>query len=145
MLDGLGSQGVGCIMGMFDYFRSSYDLGEQFTNTVCQTKDIEEYGIGGTMTDYWLDPSGQLWYPSYVGCHTFEVYEEGDPKYNPDIKWGNHEWISTGKHGKYQPHPITKYIEIYPAEWNGLWEDWPRLRLHFRYGILQEYTDVTGR
>ena len=38
-------------MGMFDYFRSSYDLGEQFTNVVCQTKDIED-GIGGTMTDY---------------------------------------------------------------------------------------------
>jgi len=31
-------------MGMFDYFRSSYDLGEQFTNVVCQTKDIEEFG-----------------------------------------------------------------------------------------------------
>ena len=28
-------------MGMFDYFRSAYDLGEQFTNVVCQTKDIE--------------------------------------------------------------------------------------------------------
>jgi len=32
-------------MGMFDYFRSSYDIGEQFTNVVCQTKDIED-GIG---------------------------------------------------------------------------------------------------
>ena len=35
---------------MFDYFRSSYNLGEQFTNVVCQTKDIED-GIGGTMTE----------------------------------------------------------------------------------------------
>jgi len=129
---------------MFDYFRSSYDLGEQFTNVECQTKDIEE-GIGGTMTDYWLDPRGQLWYPSYAGCHTFEIYEEGHPKYDPNIKWGNHEWISTGKHGKYQPHYITKYIEIYPAEWEGKWEDWPRLRLHFRCGKLQDYEDVTGQ
>ena len=67
-------------MGMFDYFRSSYDLGEQFTNVVCQTKDIEE-GIGGTMTDYWLDPAGQLWYPSYRETHTFETIEEDDPRY----------------------------------------------------------------
>jgi len=129
-------------MGMFDYFRSSYDLGEQFTNTVCQTKDIED-GIGGTMTVYWLDPAGQLWYPSYTGTHTFEVYEEGHPKYDPNIKWGNHEWIPTGKHGKYHPHYMTKYIEVYPANWEGEWKDWPTLRLHFRYGILQEYTNVT--
>ena len=60
-------------MGMFDYFRSAYDLGKQFTNVVCQTKDIEDFGIGGTMTDYWIDPTGQLWYANYIGCHTFEV------------------------------------------------------------------------
>jgi len=132
-------------MGMFDYFRSSYDLGEQFTNTVCQTKDIEDYGIGGTMTDYWLDPSGQLWYPSYIETHDFCEIAEDDDRYDEKRKFLNFEWIPTGKHGKYQPHPITKYIEIYPAEWGGKWEDWPRLRLHFRYGRLQEYTDVTGR
>jgi hypothetical protein len=129
---------------MFDYFRSSYDLGEQFTNVVCQTKDIEE-GIGGTMTDYWLDPNGLLWYPIYVGTHTFEVFEEGHPKYNPNLLWGNHEWVPTGVHGKYQPHLLTKYIEIHPEGWKGAWEDWPRLRLHFKRGILQDYEDVTGR
>jgi hypothetical protein len=129
---------------MFDYFRSSYDLGEQFTDVVLHTKDIEE-GIGGTMTDYWLDPNGLLWYPSYVGTHTFEVYEEGHPKYDPNLLWGNHEWVSTGEHGRYQPHMITKYIEIYPERWGGAWEDWPRLRLHFKRGILQDYEDVTGR
>ena len=102
-------------MGMFDYFRSSYDLGEQFTNVVCQTKDIEE-GIGGTMTDYWLDPSGKLWHPRYIGCHTIEIYEEGHPRYDPNAKWANFEWIPTGARGKLQHHPITKYIEIYPAE-----------------------------
>jgi len=130
-------------MGMFDYFRSSYDLGEQFTDVVCQTKDIED-GIGGTMTDYWLDPSGQLWYPSYRDTHTFEEIEEDDPRYNQS-GFLNFEWVPTGKHGKYQPYPITKYIEIYPEGWEGKWEDWPRLRLHFRYGKLQDYMDVTGR
>ena len=58
-------------MGMFDYFHSSYDLGETFTNVICQTKDIEE-GYGGTMTDYWLDPAGRLWRPDYRDTHTFE-------------------------------------------------------------------------
>jgi len=125
-------------MGMFDYFRSSYDLGEQFTNVVCQTKDIED-GIGGTMTDYWLDPAGQLWYPNYSGTNTFEIIEEDDPRYDPDKKFLNFEWVPTGKHGKYQPHYITKYIEVYPANWKGEWEDWPRCRIHFKYGKLIDF------
>ena len=131
-------------MGMFDYLRSSYDLGEQFTNVICQTKDIED-GIGGTMTDYWLDPSGKLWYPSYIGCHTMEIYEEGHPKYDPKAKWMNFEWIPTGVHGRYQPFYITKYIEVYPEGWKGEYNDWPRLRLHFKCGILQDYEEVTRR
>ena len=132
-------------MGMFDYLRSSYDLGEQFTNVVCQTKDIEDFGIGGTMTNYWLDPAGQLWYPSYVGCHDMEIYDEGHPKYNQDRKWLNFEWVPTGQHGRYQPHYITKYIEVYPANWEGKWEDWPRLKIHFKRGILEDYEEITGR
>lgn len=128
---------------MFDYFRSSYDLGEQFTNVVCQTKDIEE-GIGGTMTDYWLDPNGLLWYSSYRETHTFHAINEDDPRYDPDKKFLNFEWIPTGKHGKFLAHPITKYIEIHPEGWKGKWEDWPRLKLHFKYGKLQEYINITG-
>jgi len=129
-------------MGMFDTFRSSYDLG-QFTNVLCQTKDIED-GIGGTMTDYWVDPSGLLWYGEYSGTHDFVIIEKDDPRYDPDRSFLNFEWIPTGKHGKYRVHPITKYVEVYPANWEGKWEDWPRLRIHFRYGRIQDYTDVTG-
>ena len=131
-------------MGMFDYFRSSYNLGNHFTESECQTKDIED-GIGGTMSHFWLDPNGWLWCGEYAGTSTFEEIKEDDPRYDPDRKFLNFEWIPTGKHGKYHVHPITKYIEIYPAEWQGKWEDWPRLRLHFRYGKLQDYEDVTGR
>lgn len=131
-------------MGMFDYFRSSYDLGEQFTNVVCQTKDIED-GIGGTMTDYWVDPNGQLWYPSYINTHTLEEIGKTDSRYNAKIAFLNFELIPTGKHGKYQPFYITKYIEVYPANWEGKWEDLPRLRIHFKNGILQDFEDVTGR
>lgn len=130
-------------MGMFDYFRSSYNLGEKFTNVECQTKDIEEYGISGTMTLYWLDPNGVLWYPDYRGTNTFETIEEDDPRYSKTHAFLNFEWVPTGEHGRYQPHLITKYIEIYPAKWDGEWEDWPRLRLHFKRGILQDYEEVT--
>jgi hypothetical protein len=128
---------------MFDYLRSSYDLGEQFTNVVCQTKDIEEFSIGGTMTDYWIDPAGRLWAPHYRDTHTFEEIKENNDRYNPDRKFLNFEWIPTGKHGKFVPHEITKYIEIYPEWWKGKWEDWPRLKLHFKRGRLIEYTEVT--
>jgi len=128
---------------MFDYFRSSYDLGEQFTNVVCQTKDIVDFGIGGTMTNYWLDPSGKLWCPQYHGTHTFEEISKDDERYSDKHFFLNFEWIPTGVHGKFKLHEITKYIEIYPATWKGDWHDWPRLRLHFRDGILQEYIEVT--
>ena len=127
---------------MFDYLKSSYDLGEQFTNVELHTKDIEE-GIGGTMTYYWLDPSGQLWYPSYRDTHTYEEIPEDDERYNDKAKFLNFEWVPTGKHGRYRVHAITKYIEVYPALWEGDWNKWPRLRLHFRYGKLQDYEDVT--
>jgi hypothetical protein len=129
---------------MFDYLRSSYNLGEQFTNVECQTKDIED-DIGGTMTHYWLDPAGRLWYPQYHGTHTFEEITKDDERYNDKARFLNFEWIPTGVHGKFKLHEITKYIEVYPSNWDGAWEDWPRLRLHFRYGILQDFVDVTGR
>jgi len=129
-------------MGMFDYFRSSYDLGEQFTNVVCQTKDIEEFGIGGTMTNYWLDPSGKLWCPHYRDTHTFEEIPEDDERYD-NRRFLNFEWIPTGVHGKFKLHEITKYINVYPATWKGDWHDWPTLRLHFKDGTLQEYIEVT--
>jgi hypothetical protein len=127
---------------MFDYFRSSYDLGEQFTNVVCQTKDIED-GIGGTMTVYWLDPKGVLWYPDYKGTNTFEIIEEDDPRYDPNKKFLNYEWVPTGEHGRYQPCLITKYVEIYPSGWEGEYKDWPTMRLHFRSGILQDFERIS--
>jgi len=131
-------------MGMMDFVRSSYDLGEQFTDTRLQTKDIEE-GYGGTMTDYWLDPAGYLYVIDYSHTADLKMYEPGDPEYNEEHAWLNFEWVPNGKRGKIRLHPITKYIEVYPEQWKGEWEDWPRLRLHFRYGKLQDHEDITGR
>ena len=36
---------------MYDYFRSSYDLGPHCTEIECQTKDIDDFG-GGTMSQF---------------------------------------------------------------------------------------------
>lgn len=130
-------------MGMFDWIRSSYDLGEQFTDVVCQTKDIED-GIGGTMTNYWISPDGYLWCPDYTGTNNFEIIEEDDPRYDPKLKFLNYEWVPTGQHGKYRVHAITKYIEIHPENWQGRWENWPRCRIHFRNGKVVDYDDLTN-
>ena len=131
-------------MGMFDYFRSSYDLGEEFTEVELQTKDIED-GIGGTMSYYWLDPHGYLYHIDYSHTADLKIYEPGDPEYNDDLKWLNFEWVPNGNHGKVSPWLITKYVEVYPSTWEGQWEDWPRCRIHFKYGRLMDYDITTGR
>ena len=125
-------------MGMFDYFRSSFDLGPEFTNVTCQTKDIED-GIGGTMSQYWLDPAGYLYLIDYAHTADLKIYEPGDPEYVEDRAWMNFEWVSNGNHGKVKLHPITKYVEVHPEGWEGPWEDWPRCKIHFKYGRLMDY------
>ena len=130
-------------MGMFDHVRSSYPLPEAFMGAL-QTKDMED-GYGGTLTHYWIDPEGYLWCGDYRGTSTFELIEEGDPRYNSERLFLNYEWVPTGEHGKWQVHPITKYIEVYPDQWEGDWAEWPRLKLHFKSGRLIEWEDVTGQ
>lgn len=132
-------------MGMMDYVRSSYDLGEQFTNTCLQTKDIEEYGIGGTMSQYWISPDGVLYYIDYSYTADFVEIHKGDEDYEETHKWKNFKWVPNGTRGKIRPWMITKYIEVYPEQWEGKWEDWPRLKLHFKHGKLQDYEDITGQ
>lgn len=127
-------------MGMYDEIRSSYDLGEHFTNVEMQTK-----GLACAMSRYWIAPDGCLYELTYRETHTFEDIKEDDERYDSKRGFLNFEWIPTGKHGKVEPYHITDYIEVYPAVWEGRWEDWPRLRLHFKDGILYEHYDVTGR
>lgn len=128
-------------MGLYDRFKSSYNLGPEFTNVICQTKDIDDF-CGGSLTDYWLSPDGVLWKPTYKDTHTLHTINEGDPEYNDKLKFLNFRWIPTGEHGKFKPFNLTKYIEIYPEDWKGEWKDLPRMRLHFRDGILQDYKRI---
>lgn len=97
------------------------------------------------MSHYWLDPAGYLWVGNYEGTSTLEFIEEGDPRYDPKFKWANHEWVPTGVRGKWRVHPITKYVEIYPAQWSGEWSQWPRLKIHFKNGKLQDFKEMTVR
>ncbi len=124
-------------MGMFDYVRSSYNLGEQFTETRCHTKDIEDC-VGGTMSDYWIAPDGCLYLIDYSHTADFVELKEGDEGYS-DRGFLNFKWIPNGSHGKVTPYLLTKYIEIYPEKWDGDWQSWPRCKLHFRYGVLKDY------
>jgi hypothetical protein len=128
---------------MFDYLRSSYDLGEQFTNVLLQTKDIED-GIGGTMTNYWISPDGYLHLIDYYHTADFVELKEGDDGYNDKMSLFNFQWIPNGTHGKVRVHPITKYIEIYPEKWEGKWELWPLCRIHLINGKIQDFM-VMGR
>ena len=124
---------------MFDYLRSSYDLGPEFTNVRCQTKDIEE-GIGGTMSQYWLSPDGQLYWIDYSHTADFVELKEGDEGYREGkLGFLNFKWIPNGTHGKVRPMNITKYITVYPEQWEGKWEDWIECRIHFKEGKLQDY------
>ena len=126
-------------MGMFDYLRSSYDLGESFTNIICHTKDIED-GIGGTMTQYWLAPNGQLYWIDYSETADFVELKEGDEGYQEGtLSMLNFQWIPNGTHGRVRPMYLTKYITVYPESWDGEWEDWPECRIHFKGGVLQDY------
>lgn len=128
-------------MGLFDWIRSSYDLGEHFTNTSCQTKDIEE-GYSGTMTQYWIAPDGVLYYADYSHTADFVELKEGDEGYDDERKFLNFQWIPSGIHGKVKVHSLTKYVEIYPEQWDGKWEDWPRCRIHFKNGKLIEHEHI---
>jgi hypothetical protein len=116
-------------MGMFDWFRSSYDLGEEFTETTCQSKTFnEEYR--GFLDLYWLDPSGNLW----------KIYDEDmyDVLESDEALLGL-EWIRNDKHGKVSPCRISQTVLVYPANYPGRWEDWPECALTFLNGKLQHY------
>ena len=129
---------------MYDTIHSSYDLGEEFTNVELQTKDIED-GIGGTMSHYWLDPHGYLYYINYSHTADFVELKEGDEGYNDKKSFLNFTWKPNGNKGKVSPLLITKYVEVYPSTWDGEWTDWPRCRIHFKYGRLVDYDITTGR
>lgn len=124
---------------MFDYVCSSYDLGEDFTNVELQTKEIER-GIGGTMTHYWIDPSGQLWMIDYRKTHDLV---DNDEQIDQSQGWNPpFVWVPNGNHGKISPVYITDYVIVYPSRWEGDYENWPECRIHLINGKIQEFVHL---
>jgi len=117
-------------MGMFDTIRSSYDIGEELTNVECQTKDIEN-----TMSFYWIDPLGHLWFIDYRGTAT--PYLEEEERTFPFVKWK-----TTGKHGKVRRHYLTDYVTIYSARPEPLDEEWLEVRIHFERGEVKSVEKI---
>jgi hypothetical protein len=127
---------------MYDNVRSSYKpFGEDFYGQN-QTKDIEE-GYGGTLSQYWISPEGQLYLIDYSHTADFVELQEGDDGYEPEKKIFNFRWIPNGTRGKVRPWNITKYITIYPERWEGEWKTWPDCRIHFRDGKVQDFEILT--
>jgi hypothetical protein len=118
-------------VGMFDYFKSSYDLGGDFTNVTCQTKDLD-----CCMTFYWLDPEGVLWCPDYTGTSMIDIIEEDDPGYNPDMLFLNYKMLPTGNRGKMSPYEFTGSVDIYPDQYDKVRK---KLCLFFTRGVLKSY------
>jgi hypothetical protein len=129
-------------LGMFDYVRSSYPLGDNFTNVECQSKDMER-GIGGTMSQYWIDPAGRLWRVDYRDAFDFGEDPDWVDDGSPLGALFKHRFMPNGKHGRLVPHSLTDYVCIYPSQWEGEWEEWPTCRINFLKGVLQTYENIT--
>jgi hypothetical protein len=128
-------------MGMFDYFRSSYNLGAGFTNVECQTKDLDSFGTG-TMSQYWLDPHGYLYYADYAGTHDFVKLKEEDPEYSKDKAFFNFRYLPNGNKGRVKPCLFTGYVRIYPSQQPSASEEWLELGIFFKYGRLVDYEKI---
>jgi hypothetical protein len=113
---------------MFDYVRSSYPLGEAFTGPL-QTKDIDPC-FGGSMSEYWISPNGQLFYMDYSGTSEFYKDEEAT---HPLFKLTTRP---TGQKGRVKPERLTKSITVYPEGYNGDWKDWPEVTIFFVDGVI---------
>jgi hypothetical protein len=122
-------------MGLYDTIRSSYNLGPDFTDVELQTKDID-----CTMSHYWISPDGVLYLIDYTGTSDLKKIYEGDPDYSEKFSFLNFRWIPNGNHGKVRPEMITKYVTAYPSRIDGKWTE---VKLHFRYGKLQDFEQIT--
>jgi len=111
---------------MYDTVRSSYPLGEQFTGEL-QTKEIEAC-LGGTMTTYWISPAGELFEMDYR--FTQDLVPNTTSEFFP------YRCEPNGNHGKVKALNLTKSVEVYPASFDGNWEDWPTKTIFFINGVI---------
>lgn len=121
-------------MGMFDEVRCD-TITPEFN--LFQTKDIEG-DIGGTMSLYYIDPQGFVWYLDYAGCSEW-VRDPTQPKPWP------YKRLQTGRHGRVKHMSrMTKYLTMYPSKYTGTWQEMPYYRLHIVDGRLQSHQILTS-
>ena len=102
-------------MGMFDRIYNSYSFTNPILNNTLQTKDIS-----GVMDDYWLSPSGQLFWIDYTA--TYDFAEDWRP-------------VKNSNNGHVRPYFMTKSINVLP-EIDGHYD--LEGRLEFKDGLLVE-------
>jgi len=120
-------------MGMYDSIYCGKDLGPGFYKRDLQTKDLD-----CCMSEYWLDPAGQLFEIDYSGTQDFVENPEEDTSL-----WKGMLWVRNGNHGRVKPVNITKVIEVYPTQWDCKYSPYPRLHLYIKNGILVEVINTT--
>ena len=126
-------------MGMFDYFKSSYYIGDDFTDVTCQTKSLD-----CTMDFYWLDPAGVLWVVDYGNTYDVVIHAPGDPLYSHDQPWSNFDHVPNGNLGRVVNCRVTRSVEVYPEKYTPS-DVFPRCVLYIVDGFLVSYQDVTLR
>ena len=122
-------------MSLFDYIRSSYNLGKDFTNVELYTKDL-----GQTMTHHWIDPSGQLFVID--DRNVYDILDNPSFANKAKDRWMDpFIYVPNGNHGKISPLYVTKTIVIYSPKWEGEdYADWPECKIQFKQGTIQEFT-----
>ena len=114
-------------MGMFDEFKCSANIA-QMTNISCQTKSLENlFGF------FWVDPSGQLWFPDYAGTYDITVSDS-------EIKS-----VRSGQRGRVRPYIYTGEILIGESKTSpDGYVDWVECKLTFIEGKLQQFTYINN-
>ena len=116
-------------MGMFDEVRCDYLVPDY---SLYQTKSIEGE-IGGSLSFYYIDPAGLVWFIDYYGCSEW-VRDPTKPKPWP------YKRVQTGKRGRVRHMSrMNKYLTMYPSSYKGDWKDIPMYRMHIVDGRVESH------
>ena len=92
-------------MGMFDTIINSCDLGEDYTGCTLQTKDLN-----CIMSEYWLDPNGNLYEIDFQGTQSFEWNQHSDHT-TPIVRAK-----PNGTRGRVKTCYLSAYIKVIPQD-----------------------------
>jgi hypothetical protein len=99
------------VIGLFDYLRSSYPIGEHLTDVQLQTKDLV-----CCMDHFYIDPAGQLFSIDYDGVADLIPEPDSTSKFFP------YKRVPNGSHGKVTPVLMTGDVRVYNADGDAFYE-----------------------